>query len=123
MNSKPDKVLGSEGKQAKMFINKFDEGRQTTRIEIDAGFSWRESIKPHLPGCPDWCPATHFGYLESGMMKVEMKDGTTQVIKAGDTYFVKPDHIPIIEEKTVMIEFSQDTTYTNKKFLDSEASK
>ena len=49
-----------------------------------------------------------------------MKDGTVKTIKAGDTYFVPPEHIPIIEEKTVMIEFSQDTTYTSKKFLDKK---
>lgn len=115
--NKPDKVMGPEGKQAKMYISKFEGGRQASRIEIDAGFDWKSSIKPHLPGCPDWCPATHFGYLESGVMKVEMKDGTVRTISAGETYFVPPDHIPIIEEKTVMIEFSQDTTYTNKEFL------
>ena len=120
MSKQPDKILGEEGKQAKIFISKFEEGRQASRIEIDAGFDWHKSIKPHLPGCPDWCPATHFGYLESGLMKVQMKDGTVKTIKAGDTYFVPPEHIPIIEEKTVMIEFSQDTTYTSKKFLDKK---
>ena len=120
MSVQPDKVMGPEGKQAKMFISKYEEGRQASRIEIDAGFDWRASIQPHLPGKPDWCPATHFGYLESGVMKIEMQDGTTKTIKAGETYFVPPGHIPIIEEKTVMIEFSQDTTYTNKKFLEKE---
>ena len=61
MEKKPDKVIGPEGKQAKMFITKYEGGRQASKIIIDAGFNWTESIKPHLPGCPDWCPATHFG--------------------------------------------------------------
>lgn len=116
----PDKILGSEGKQAKIYINKFDEGRQTSRIEIDPGFNWNESIRPHLPNRPEWCPATHFGYLLSGVMKVQMKDGSIKTIKAGETYFIKSEHLPIIEEKTIMIEFSQDTTYTNKQFLESK---
>lgn len=120
MDKKPDKVIGPEGKQAKMFITKYEGGRQASKIIIDAGFDWTESIKPHLPGCPDWCPATHFGYLESGIMKVQMKDGTINTIKAGETYFVPPGHLPIIEEKTVMIEFSQDTTYTNKEFIEKK---
>lgn len=120
MSSKPDKVLGPEGKQAKMYIKKYDGGRQAVRLEIDKGFDWRESIKPHLPGCPDWCPATHFGYLESGLMKVEMQDGSIMTINAGETYFVPPGHIPILEEKSVMIEFSQDTTYTNKNFVNQQ---
>lgn len=117
MSIQPDKVMGPEGKQAKMFLSKFDEGRQASKIIIDAGFDWRETVKPHLPGNPDWCPATHFGYLESGEMKVEMQDGSIKTIKAGETYFVPAGHIPVFEEKTVMIEFSQDTTYTNKEFL------
>lgn len=121
MSLKPDKVIGPEGKQAKMFIKKYDEGRQAVRLEIDKGFNWRESIKPHLPGCPDWCPATHFGYLESGLMKVEMQDGSIMTINAGETYFVPPGHIPILEEKSVMIEFSQDTTYTNKNFVNQQS--
>ena len=118
MTNIPDKVMGPEGKQAKMYITKFEGGRQANRIEIDGGFDWKKTVRPNLPGCPEWCPATHFGYLESGVMKVEMKDGTVKTISAGETYFVPPDHIPIIEEKTVMIEFSQDTTYTNKEFLE-----
>jgi len=121
MNTNPDKVIGPEGQQAKMFITKYEGGRQANRIVIDAGFDWTKSIKPHLPGCPDWCPATHFGYLESGIMKVQMKDGNIMTIKAGETYFVPPGHLPIIEEKTVMIEFSQDTTYTNKNFINSNS--
>ena len=118
----PDKILGPEGCQAKIYIDKFEEGRQTSRIEIDPGFNWKESIRPHLPGCPDWCPATHFGYLESGLMKVQMKDGSIRIIKEGETYYIPPGHLPIINEKTIMIEFSQDTTYTNKKFLSQDNS-
>jgi len=114
--TQPTKVIGG----AKMYINKCYEGRQAMRIELPAGFNWRESVKPMLPGCPDWCPATHFGYLESGEMGIEMEDGSKRVIKAGETYLVPPGHLPIIEKDTVMIEFSQDTTYTNKEFLEKK---
>ena len=119
-NSIPDKILGLPDKQAKMYFKKLSEGRQVVRIELDAGFDWTESVKPHLPNCPDWCPATHFGYLESGEMGIKMTDGTETVIKAGDTYLVPPGHLPIINKKSVMIEFSQDTTYTNKDFIENK---
>ena len=33
--------------------------------------------------------------------------------QAGETYLVPPGHIPIMNEDAVMIEFTQDTTYTN----------
>lgn len=64
-----------------------------------------------MPGCPDWCPATHFGYLESGSMKVKMQDGSETTVNAGDTYHIGPGHLPFIngDKAAVMIEFSQDT--------------
>ena len=33
--------------------------------------------------------------------------------QAGETYLVPPGHVPIMNEDAVMIEFTQDTTYTN----------
>ena len=116
-NTIPDKVLGTKECGAKMYIKKLDGGRQIMRIEINEGFSWTDNIKPILPGCPDWCPATHFGYLESGEMELQMKNGEKKTICAGDTYFVPPEHIPTFKKNTVMIEFTQDTTYTNKDFV------
>jgi len=111
--SAPDKVLGPTGRQAKMWMTKLPDGRQAARIAIDQGFSWTETIKPILPGCPDWCPATHFGYLESGTMGVLLKDGTERTVRAGETYFIPPGHLPVLSQgPAVMVEFSQDTTYT-----------
>ncbi len=64
-------------------------------LEADAGFDWTASVKPLLPDHPDWCPSTHFGYLESGEMRVHMQDGTEQTVKAGETYFIPPGHLPV----------------------------
>jgi len=108
----PDKTFGPAGQQAQMWLSKLPDGKQTARIIIDAGFDWRQSIAPKLPGCPQWCPATHFGYLESGSMLIKMQDGSEKLIKAGESYLVPPGHLPILTERAVMVEFSQDTTYT-----------
>ena len=119
----PDKIIGPEGKQSRIWVKK-EANRQVSRIEIDGGFDWRESIKPLLPNQPDWCPMTHFGYIESGKMGIQMKDSNEiKTISAGETYYVPPGHIPIVEEDTVMVEFSQDTTYTSKEFLNSSGPK
>jgi len=110
--SKPDKCFGPDGAQAKMWVTKMADGRQAARIKVEPGFDWRAVVKPMLPGCPDWCPATHFGYLESGTMGVRMADGTEKTIHAGETYFIPSGHLPIVEgEPAVMVEFSQDQTY------------
>mmetsp|Transcript_3769 Transcript_3769/g.9180 ORF Transcript_3769/g.9180 Transcript_3769/m.9180 type:complete len:132 (-) Transcript_3769:1393-1788(-) len=117
----PTKIMGEAGgPQAKAYITKFDGGRQAMRLYIDAGFDWKKSVAPMLPGCPEWCPATHFGYLESGKMGIQMQDGSTKTINAGETYMVPPGHLPVLTENAVMVEFSQDTTYTNDKFVKGE---
>ena len=102
--------------KAQMWITK-GEGRQMMRIKLQAGFDWAKTAAPMLPkdangNCPEWCPATHFGYLESGEMGMEFKDGTpNKVIKAGESYLVGPGHRPILTKDAVMVEFSQDPTY------------
>tara|TARA_Y100000389_G_scaffold125559_1_gene122936 strand:+ start:16545 stop:17036 length:492 start_codon:yes stop_codon:yes gene_type:complete len=117
----PDKIIGEEnGPKCKIWIKKA-EGKQVSRIEIDKGFDWATSIKPLLPGTPDWCPSTHFGYLESGEVGILTKgitgDESIQTINKGETYYIQSGHIPIFYENTVMIEFSQDETYTNENFV------
>jgi len=107
----PTKAFGG----AKMWITK-GEGKQMMRINIPSGFNWLEVAAPMLPkdadgNCPQWCPATHFGYLESGEMGIEFKDGTKKTIKAGESYLVGPGHRPVMEKAAVMVEFSQDPTW------------
>ena len=114
----PAKTIGPEGQQAKMWVME-KCGQKMTRIQLQKGFDWKSNISPMLPGCPEWCPATHFGYLESGEMGILMKDGTRKTIKAGESYFVPPGHLPILEKDAVMIEFSQDQTY-GKEFIEKK---
>ena len=47
-------------------------------------------------------------------MGIKFKDDpdNIKIIKAGETYLVPPGHIPVMNEDAVMVEFSQDTTYT-----------
>ena len=90
----------------------------SSRHSLLQGFDWKATISPILPGCPEWCPATHFGYLESGEMGVKMKDGSTFTVKAGTSYLIPPGHLPVMDQDAVMVEFSQDPTYTNKEVMD-----
>ena len=51
------------------------------------GFSWAKSVGPKLPkladgSCPQWCPATHFGYQTQGTCKIKFEDGTETTINA-----------------------------------------
>eukprot|EP00629_Pelagomonadales_sp_RCC1024_P019337 CAMPEP_0119259732 /NCGR_PEP_ID=MMETSP1329-20130426/432_1 /TAXON_ID=114041 /ORGANISM="Genus nov. species nov., Strain RCC1024" /LENGTH=137 /DNA_ID=CAMNT_0007259131 /DNA_START=72 /DNA_END=485 /DNA_ORIENTATION=- len=118
----PDKEFGG----AKMWVkNDLPDGRQVQRLFIPKGFDWRKTISPLLtkPGGEpvQWCPVTHFGYLESGSMCIKFKDSDElKVIKAGETYLVPPGHIPIMNEDAVMVEFTQDNTYTKPEFAEKK---
>ena len=69
---------GGDTGAAKMWLFT-SQGKKMSRIAIEKGFDWKKTVSPILPGCPEWCPATHFGYLESGEMGIQMKDGSTKV--------------------------------------------
>lgn len=56
---------GGDTGAAKMWLFT-SQGKKMSRIAIEKGFDWKKTVSPILPGCPEWCPATHFGYLESG---------------------------------------------------------
>ncbi len=115
----PDKVIGPEGKQFKIWTKKYNE-KHVSRIEMDIGFDWRESMRPTLPGKPDWCQNHHFGYIESGKVLIKMKDSDEiKTLQSGETYYIPPGHIPIIEEKCTMIEFSENISLHNKKWYNN----
>ena len=107
----PSTVKDFDGATAKIVEDK--EGatsRTAMEITIQPGFDWRAKIGPKLPNCPKWCPANLFGFLKSGIMNVEYEDGSSETVKAGDTYYIRPGHIPKVEgEAAVMVEFSQST--------------
>ena len=48
------------------------------KITLEPGFDWIKEVSPKLPGCPVWCPANHFGYLEKGTMKVKYEDSSSE---------------------------------------------
>jgi hypothetical protein len=90
-------------------------GLQTMEICLEVGFDWKESVGKNLPGCPEWCPVTHFGYLRQGTMKVYHEDGSEPVtVNTGDTYNIGPGHRPEVlgSDPCIMVEFSQDPTLT-----------
>ena len=50
-------------------------GKKASKLWIEPSFDWRCVCKPIMPGNPDWCPATHFGIIEQGCMKIERDSG------------------------------------------------
>eukprot|EP00793_Prasinoderma_coloniale_P001337 PRCOL_00005112-RA len=108
-----DYAAGGEKRFDKAVVNSVNaaDGFTTMQITMKPGFDWQAEISPKLPGCPKWCPATHFGFL-----KVKYEDGSEATVHAGESYMIQPGHLPVVEgeEDAVMVEFCQAT----KKVLD-----
>jgi hypothetical protein len=92
------------------------EGKMVMKVQLHPGFDWNKEVGLKMPGCPTSCQHTHFGYMESGAMKIKYDDGTEETIKHGETFLIKPGHVPEVNEETVMIEFGAEDTH--KMFQD-----
>jgi hypothetical protein len=61
---------------------------------------------PLLRGLPgDACPCPHWGYVFSGSFEVRYAD-RTEVVRAGDAFYLAPGHVPVFLEDTEMFELS-----------------
>jgi hypothetical protein len=64
-------------------------GMLVNRLEIPAG----TDFTPLLQGLPDdKCQCPHWGYILEGALHVAYTDGTEEVLKAGQAYYMPPGH-------------------------------
>ena len=60
-----------------------------------------------LKGLPDdACQCPHWGYLTKGRMLVRYTDGSEETINQGDAFYMRPGHVPYIEEECEWLLFS-----------------
>ena len=79
------------------------EGLAAACTRIPKGFD----LDSVLRGLPDnMCPCPHWGYMLEGRMLVRYADGSEEVVRAGDVYYVRAGHTAVIEEDTVSLDFS-----------------
>jgi len=81
---------------------KFKDDPDNIKI-IKAGRRCGNQISRASPHAIDATPARRRGGVGHWSIRAQ----------AGETYLVPPGHIPIMNEDAVMVEFTQDTTYTN----------
>jgi len=64
-------------------------GMLITYLEIPAGLDF----SPLLQGLPDdKCQCPHWGYVFKGALHIGYTDGTEEVLKAGQIYYMPPGH-------------------------------
>lgn len=59
----------------------------------------------HKGGKNDRCQCPHWGYILKGQMRVIYADHE-EVVRAGDAFYIPPDHNAVVEAGTESIEFS-----------------
>ena len=57
-----------------------------------------------LPGGA--CQEAHFGYCLKGRVTMRYADGGTEVIAAGDAYYIRPGHNAQIDDDAELVEFT-----------------
>jgi class 3 adenylate cyclase len=65
-------------------------GRQT----FQPGWRWSESVGP-IAGTPS-CEYHHMGYSFAGHVRIELDDGSTYEIQAGEAYEIPPGHDAVV---------------------------
>jgi quercetin dioxygenase-like cupin family protein len=66
------------------------EGFTIGRFTFDPGWRWSECIKPVAK--TDTCQLSHVGYVVSGRLTVQLKDGTKKTFSGGESYAIPPGH-------------------------------
>lgn len=62
---------------------------------------------PLFAGLPDdACQCPHWGVVLSGRLTYRYTDGSVDVIEAGEAYYARPGHTPLLHEGTEVVEFS-----------------
>jgi hypothetical protein len=57
------------------------------------------------------CQCPHWGYMIQGVMRIKYDDGTEEVLKAGDVFYLPAGHTGIIDEDTKVIEFNPEKEF------------
>jgi hypothetical protein len=61
---------------------------------------------PLFRGLPDdRCQCPHWGYVVSGQITVKYQD-ETEILRAGDAYYLRPGHLTELADGTEVVEFS-----------------
>ena len=71
--------------------------------EPPAGADFSPLLKGQID---DLCQVPHWGYLEKGMMEVDYKDRPSELLSAGDVFYLQPGHTARVIEDARIIDFS-----------------
>ena len=99
------KLEASQVEEMDGFEGRYEElGGYTVGFEA---YSQDQDIAPLFKGLPDdRCQCPHWGGVLKGTLIYNYTDGTQDVITAGEAYYARPGHLPVLTAGTEVVEFS-----------------
>jgi hypothetical protein len=72
-------------------------------VTVPAGADFR----PVLGQLPEGaCPVPHWGYVVSGALNIGYSSGKTELVRAGELFWMEPGHVVWADEATSYVDFS-----------------
>lgn len=101
-----DEVREMEGAQVHML--RFPQAT-VGRYTMQPGWRWSSHVGPNMG--LERCPLKHMGVAVAGTLRIEMEDGSTLEVTAGDVYTVPPGHDAVVvgDDTYVAYEFNSDS--------------
>jgi class 3 adenylate cyclase len=76
------------------------------RLVNQPGWRWSRDVRPSVGG--EWCQIRHVGFVISGRLGIDFRDGSSVVFGPGDVFDIPPGHdgYTVGDEPVVQIEWS-----------------
>jgi hypothetical protein len=102
---KLSKAAASEHLEAPGYEGHIGEiGEYTVAFET---YSEDSDLSPFFTGLPnDHCQCPHWGTVLKGRLRYTYEDGSIDEIAAGEAYYARPGHLPMLFAGTDVVEFS-----------------
>ena len=103
--AKVSKAGASQTEEMEGFEGHYEDlGGYTVGFET---YSADADLAPFFQGLPDdRCQARHWGIVLKGKLVYKYADGSEDVITAGEAYYARPGHTPVLYADTEVVEFS-----------------
>ncbi|GEM_PF-1218377 len=86
-------------------------------------------FSPLLEGLKnDHCQVPHWGYIVKGAIRMDYEDGTQDIFRAGEAFYMKPGHTGGVEEDLLLVSFGPEegikhlVSHFEKKVAEMQAS-
>jgi hypothetical protein len=108
----PEETRPFEGKGKAQVVHV--AGKAVARGTFEPGWRWSTNLKP-IAGT-ETCEVSHVGYVLEGSMRVQMNDGTEELLTPGEMVAIAPGHDAEVvgDQACVFLDFGEIEEYAKR---------